>query len=169
VATSDVPIEAAVLVPIFLRAGEWQVVYIERGADVPVHQGQMAFPGGVRRAREETKLETALREAEEEIGLRRSDVTILRELPETRTMTSNYVIAPFVGRIPEEYPFRPDPREIGRIVTWSASALRDPAARRVIPRTLHDGTEATVPAIVLGGDVIWGATERITIELLRTL
>jgi 8-oxo-dGTP pyrophosphatase MutT (NUDIX family) len=161
-------VRAAVLAPVFERGGELHLVFIERGSDVPVHRGQIAFPGGVCRAEDPTCLDTALREAEEEIGLRRADVTETRELPEVRTMTSGFVISPFVGRVRDAYPFRLDPREVADVFFVPLSELRNPNARRHIVRTLSDGTEREVPTFVVGERIIWGATEMITRELLKT-
>ena len=163
-------VQAAVLVPIFERRGVLHVVYIVRSADSPVHRSQMAFPGGRHRDSEDgTFLETALREAEEEIGLRRDVVDVVGELPLVRTMTSNFVIAPFVGRIPEDTEFRLDPREVSEVFIASVDELRAEETRRDTLRTLHDGTEAVVPTFTVHGRIIWGATERITELLLGTL
>lgn len=161
---------AAVLVPIFQLETEWHVVYIERSADSPVHGSQMAFPGGVHRpGTDGTLLDTALREAEEEIGLRREELRLRHALSEVHTMTSNFVIAPFVAQIAADSVFRPDPREVASVWTVPVAELRDPAARKMALCRLHDGTEAMVPTFTVGARVIWGATERITDELLQTL
>lgn len=163
-------VEAAVLVPIFERSGSTHVVYIVRSAESPVHKSQMAFPGGRhRRDADGTFLETALRESEEEIGLSRRDVEILGELPLVRTMTSQFVIAPFVGRIPSDMRFDLDPREVSELFIVAVDELRARGVRQEALRTLHDGTEAMVPTFTVRGRIIWGATERITHHLLETL
>jgi 8-oxo-dGTP pyrophosphatase MutT (NUDIX family) len=158
-----------VLAPVFERRGELYLVFIERSADVPMHRGQVAFPGGIWRTNDATYLETALREAEEEIGLARADVRLLAELAEVPTMTSGFLIAPFVGKIPAEYPFRPDPREVAGLFFVSLSELRDPASRRHMVRTLSDGTQREVPTFVVGERIIWGATEVITRSVLKSI
>lgn len=166
--STESAVRAAVLVPIFEQDGHWHVVFIERSADSPVHRSQIAFPGGRHNPDTDgTLLETALREAEEEVGLRREDLDVQEALPDVHTMTSNFVIAPFVARIPDRYPFRPDPREVASVFTIALADLRDPSVRRMARCTLHDGTEADVPTFSIGSRVIWGATERITDELLR--
>jgi 8-oxo-dGTP pyrophosphatase MutT (NUDIX family) len=159
-------VRAAVLAPVFERAGELHLVFIERSGDVPVHRGQIAFPGGVCRAEDATCLDTALREAEEEIGLRRADVAGTEALPEVQTMTSGFVISPFVGRVPAEYPFRLDPREVAGVFFVPLSELRDHPRRHIV-RTLSDGSEREVPTYVVGERIIWGATEMITREILK--
>jgi 8-oxo-dGTP pyrophosphatase MutT (NUDIX family) len=119
------------------------------------------------RAEDATCLDTALREAEEEVGLRRADVTVTATLREVQTMTSGFVISPFVGKIPDGYPFRTDPREVAGVFSVPFSELTNPRARRHIVRTLSDGTEREVPTYVVGERIIWGATEMITREILR--
>jgi 8-oxo-dGTP pyrophosphatase MutT (NUDIX family) len=161
---------AAVLVPLCGIDGEDHVVFIRRSADAPVHPGDIAFPGGRHHAaRDESLLATALREAEEEIGLRAADVELLRALPEVRTLTSNFLITPFVGRIPERFPFAPDPREVAAVLTIPLTQLRRPNATQLVRRRTTAGTEVNVRAFVIGTLVIWGATYRITAELLRAL
>lgn len=164
------PTRAAVLVPLLAVDGEPHVVFIERSEDTPTHQGQIAFPGGRHEpARDPSLLATALREAEEEIGLRPADVELLRALPEVRTLSSNFVISPFVGRVRRSYVFRAEPREVAAVFTVSVASLREPAARQTVRRRLTTGEEIEVPAFIVGARVIWGATERITRELLRAL
>lgn len=84
-------------------------------------------------------------------------------------MTSNFVIAPFIAKIPEDTVFRPDPREVACVWTVSIAELSAPGTRRIATCRLHDGRDAEVPTFTVGGRVIWGATERITDELLNTL
>jgi len=164
------PRRAAVLVPLLTVDGESHVVFIERSRDTPTHQGQIAFPGGRHEpARDESLLATALREAEEEIGLRSADVDLVRALPEVRTLSSNFVISPFVGRVVRPYVFRAEPREVAAVFTVSVATLREPEARQTVRRQLTTGVEIEVPAFVVGAHVIWGATERITRELLRAV
>lgn len=165
---SEAPIRAAVLAPVFESNGELYLVFTERSHEMPVHSGQVAFPGGVCRKYDASPLATALREAEEEIGLRSADVTVMASLPEVHTMTSGFVIDPFLARIPENYPFVLEPREVASIFFASLSELRSPSNRKHVMRTLSDGTEREVPAFIIGSRVIWGATEVITREVLTT-
>jgi 8-oxo-dGTP pyrophosphatase MutT (NUDIX family) len=164
------PKRAAVLVPVVTVDGETHVVFIERSHDSPTHQGQIAFPGGRHEpGRDESLWATALREAEEEIGLRAADVELLQALPEVHTLTSNFVISPFAGRVLRPYVFRADPHEVAAVFTVPLVTLRTPATRQTVRRRLSAGAEIDVPAFVVGPHVIWGATERITRELLRVM
>jgi 8-oxo-dGTP pyrophosphatase MutT (NUDIX family) len=90
-------VSAAVLVPIFDRDGELYVLFIKRSDTVGTHQGQVAFPGGRAEPADPDILTTALREAEEEVGLRPETVEVLGRLSISATFTSNYLVTPIVG------------------------------------------------------------------------
>jgi len=164
------PTRAAVLVPVCVVDDAAHVVFIQRSHDAPVHGGDIAYPGGrYDPARDDSLLATALREAEEEIGLAAAAVELLQALPEVRTLSSNFLIAPFAGRIPHPYAFATDPREVAALLTIPVAQLHAPAARQRVPRRLTNGVDVTVDAFVVGPHVIWGATYRITEELLQVL
>ena len=88
---------AAVLVPLYLRDGELVAVFTERRADLRRHTGEISFPGGRQDQPDEDLRETALREAEEEIGLQRADVELVGALPPVGTFVTGYRVFPFVG------------------------------------------------------------------------
>ena len=94
--------------PVFLKKGQYHLLFIQRTERVKYLKGQISFPGGAYEKNDGLILNTALREAEEEIGLIPKDVQILGELDDVLTATSNYIISPFVGLIPYPYDFRPD-------------------------------------------------------------
>jgi 8-oxo-dGTP pyrophosphatase MutT (NUDIX family) len=95
---------AAVLVPLYLDQGEWRVLLTQRTDLVEHHKGQVSFPGGRVDDADAGRVQTALREAEEEIGLKPEHVTVLGQLDELLTVTQ-YRITPVVGVIPWPYPF----------------------------------------------------------------
>ncbi len=100
-AAMDVPggrTDAAVLVPLYLDAGELHAVFTKRREDMRRHPGEISFPGG-RQDAGETLIETALREAHEEVGLPPEAVDVLGALEPTPTFVTNYAIYPFVGLI----------------------------------------------------------------------
>ena len=114
--SKEVP--AAVLVPLFVAAATQvpHVVLTRRRADLRRHAGEISFPGGRRDPEDQTLTDTALREAEEEIGLERSRVSLLGALPPTSTMATGYVIHPFVGTIPPGLPWAPSAQEVDAVL-----------------------------------------------------
>jgi 8-oxo-dGTP pyrophosphatase MutT (NUDIX family) len=157
---------AAVLVPLFERGGELQVVYIRRADHVASHQGQVAFPGGRVDPTDATLLDTALREAQEEVAIDPLTVDVLGAFPEMSTLTSGIIVAPFAGVIPATTALRPCPKEVAEIFAVPLGALRDPRYRGH-----HEwgGNRSKFPAILYGGQIIWGLTLRITENLLAIL
>lgn len=157
---------AAVLVPLVPVGNEVHVLYTRRSASLPHHQGQVAFPGGTHDAgRDRDVVATALREANEEIGLRPEDVHVLGPLDDIETMTSRFLITPVVGVTPHPYEWTPCPREVDQIFTVPLATLLAPDAQR---RETWDFGGRAVPIDVfpVAGQVIWGATQRITRNLL---
>jgi 8-oxo-dGTP pyrophosphatase MutT (NUDIX family) len=160
---------AAVLVPLLEVDGEPHVHFTRRSQLLPHHRGQVAFPGGTHHAGEDVDLlATALREAHEEIGLAPADVRLLGALDDIETVSSRFVITPFVGVTPYPYAWRPCPNEVDAIFTVPLRVLRAPGAER---RELWDfeGTRVPIDTYPVDGHVIWGATQRITRNLVRVL
>ena len=153
------------LVPLFLDpgAGEPHIVLTKRRADLRRHAGEISFPGGRRDPGDADLQQTALREAEEEIGLQRSAVSILAELPATSTFATNYVIHPFVGEIAAGQRWLASPREVDAILELPLKAVRESRTRTRIERR---GFSFETDAYILGEHLIWGATARIIEELL---
>ena len=161
---------AAVLMPLFERDGELHVVYIRRSDHVASHRGQVAFPGGRVEAIDATLLDAALREAHEEVGLDPASVDVVGGLPTMHTTASGIIVAPFVGVIPSDAPLKADPSEVAEIFDVPLSALRDPNFHGDYEFTPDGRAHASkFPAILYGGQVIWGLTLRITNNLLEIL
>jgi 8-oxo-dGTP pyrophosphatase MutT (NUDIX family) len=151
---------SAVLIPIFCNQGQYHILFAERSDAVAFHKGQVCFPGGSREPSDSSLLETALRESQEEIDLQAEDIEILGELDDIVTLTSNYVISPFVAFVPYPYPFRVDVKEIKEIFSVPLLFLMDEANFR------RDSY-----AYEYEGHIIWGATARILrqfIDLLKS-
>lgn len=155
---------AAVLVPLYLDAGEEpHAVFTRRRTDLRRHAGEISFPGGRRDPDDPDLAATALREAEEEIGLPRSRVHLLDELPSVSTFVTGYEIYPYVGLIPADLVWRTSPSEVDAVLELGLAALRAARTRAKIERR---GFEFETDAYVLDGQVIWGATARILEHLL---
>ena len=155
--------EAAVLLPVYRDgAGELRLVLVRRGAGGR-HGGQLALPGGGREPGDADLAATALREAEEEIGLPRAAVTVVAALPPVHTRTTGYRVHPFVGRLAERPArWRPQPGEIDGVVDVSVAELADPRRREVRRMRFPTWPEPRdTPVVPVGDDLLWGATLRI--------
>jgi 8-oxo-dGTP pyrophosphatase MutT (NUDIX family) len=157
-----------VLVPLFLapEAREPHVILTRRRADLRRHAGEISFPGGRQDPEDADLAETALREAEEEIGLPRSHVSLLGELAPTSTFVTNYLIHPFVGLIPAGTRWSPSPREVDAVLELPIDALRQGRTRTRMQRR---GITFETDTYVVGEHLIWGATARILEDLLERL
>jgi 8-oxo-dGTP pyrophosphatase MutT (NUDIX family) len=162
------PVEAAVLVPLFLAGVEPEVhvVLTRRRADLRRHAGEISFPGGRKDAEDANLTDTALREAEEEIGLARTQVQLLGTLPPTSTFATNYVIHPFVGTIPAGVAWRLSANEVDAVLELPLSAVR---SGRTQTRLERRGITFETDAYVVDEHLIWGATARILENLLDSL
>jgi 8-oxo-dGTP pyrophosphatase MutT (NUDIX family) len=159
-------IPAAVLVPLFLAGDspEPHIVLTLRRADLRRHAGEISFPGGRRDTEDADLAATALREAEEEIGLARTDVRLLGSLPVVSTFATGYVIHPFVGLIPGGRVWEISPQEVDAVLELPLRALRESRTRTRMERR---GIEFETDAYVVDEHLIWGATARILEHLLE--
>lgn len=157
--------DAAVLLPLYGWADEPGLVFTERRADMRRHAGEISFPGGRVDETDVNLAATALREAQEEIGLDPSLVDLGEELPTTGTFVTGYRIHPFVGRIPHpgELGLKPNPTEVETVLTFSLDVLRESYAMR---RLVRRGIPIHTPTYEVEGQLIWGATARILSDLL---
>ena len=156
------------LVPLFLRGetGVPHVVLTRRRSDLRRHAGEISFPGGRHDDTDRDLAATALREAEEEIGLPRDQVSLLGELPRVSTFATGYLIHPFVAEIPEGLAWQLSPQEVESVLELPVEAVRDSATRTNIERR---GITFETDAFIVDGNVIWGATARIIQLLLERL
>ncbi len=157
-------IPAAVLLLLTNRGGP-HVVFAKRTDRVAHHKGQFSFPGGIVETWDGSRLETALREAKEEIGLPPSAVDILGTLDDTETRATQFVITPFVGMISQPVRYTPDGKEIERVLEVPLEALLDPANFRV-EMWERNGVVQPVYFYEYDGETIWGATARILKQFL---
>ena len=191
---SDAPRPAAVLIPMLraplaasvpLEASEmaaksdipgWHLLLTRRSDHLAEHRGQVAFPGGRSDPGDPSPEATALREAEEEIGLKPADVQILGCLNSVLTIT-NYCITPVIGVIPWPYPIRLEQNEVSRVFTIPLNWLADPGHHEIRQRTFPPpystslGSES-FPVIYFhpyDNEVLWGVSAKITMDLLKAL
>ena len=157
-------IPAAVLVPLFIKNGDTQILFTQRSMQVQDHKGQISFPGGRWEESDKSLLDTALRETEEELGIAPKQVEILGELGEWIT-PSRYHITPFVGIIPYPCVYRLNAEEISEIIEVPLVHLLEPKNLR-LERGEFFNQQSEMPYFQFGPHVIWGATARITRELV---
>jgi len=158
--------DAAVLVPLYLDSGALHAVFTKRRDDLKRHAGEISFPGGRQDFPDEDLRTTALREAEEEIGLAPADVEMVGALEPVGTFVTNYKIHPFVGVIKAGHEWTPQPSEVEVILELS---LRDVIDGFEMKRLLKKGVPIKTPTYTVDGNLIWGATGRITQLLLKHL
>ena len=158
--------DAAVLIPLYPKAGDFVAVLTERRSDLRRHAGEISFPGGRQDEPDEDLRATALREAEEEIGLAPSDVELVGALPPTGTFVTGYVIHPFVGLIEPGHEWKPQEAEVERVLELSLPDLRRGFEMQ---RLLKKGVPIKTPTYTVNGTLVWGATARILQHLLERL
>ena len=142
------------------------VVLTRRRAEMRRHAGEISFPGGRHDPQDVHLSDTALREAEEEIGLPRAQVTLLGELPPTSTFATGYLIHPFIGLIPAGQLWRLSPREVDAVIELPLQRLRESHTRTRLERR---GFTFETDAYIVDEHLIWGATARIIENLLLRL
>jgi 8-oxo-dGTP pyrophosphatase MutT (NUDIX family) len=158
--------DAAVLVPLYLDGGSLHAVFTKRRDDLRRHAGEISFPGGRQDFPDEDLRLTALREAEEEIGLAPGDVDLVGALEPVGTFVTNYKIHPFVGVIRPGHAWTPQPTEVEEVLELSLPALVGGFEHR---RLLGKGVPIKTPTYTVGGHFVWGATARIVEYLLGRL
>jgi 8-oxo-dGTP pyrophosphatase MutT (NUDIX family) len=154
--------DAAVLVPLYVQDGEPHAVFTKRREDLRRHPGEISFPGGRHEEGESDLVATALREAEEEIGLAPDSVEVVGALQPTPTIATGYAVYPFVGLIEPGRAWTLSPSEVAEVLELPLAALLAGYGRR---RLLRRGVPIRTDTYVVGDNLIWGATARILSDL----
>lgn len=157
---------AAVLVPLLRQNGEWHLLFTRRTDHVESHKGQVSFPGGACDEGETMPEQTALREAEEEIGLDPRAVRVLGRLPSMLTITA-YRVTPVVGVIPWPTVFKPAQVEVARIFTIPLAWLAERSNRWEFNMLGRD--HSVIVYHPFDGEILWGATARMTVDFVDIL
>src|SRR5437762_4241827 len=139
--------DAAVLVPLYLDAGALHAVFTKRRDDLRRHAGEISFPGGRQDSPDEDLRRTALREADEEIGLPPGAVELVGALPPTGTFVTSYKIHPFVGVIQPGHAWVPQPTEVEEVLELS---LPDLGSGYELKRLVRRGVPIKTPTYTVG-------------------
>jgi 8-oxo-dGTP pyrophosphatase MutT (NUDIX family) len=158
---------AGVLAPLFFSGNEPHLLFTQRTMTVRDHRGQISFPGGVRSSQDADLLATALREAQEEIGLHPEKVELLGSLKSVATVTGYWITA-FVGLIPYPYVFQLNADEVKRILLLPLAGFCEPRRWNSGEYT-YNGRTVRVCCWKKRNTVIWGATARLLLDLLARL
>lgn len=158
---------AAVLVALYVERGDLHAIFTRRRSDLRSHPGEISFPGGREDDADGDLRVTALREAEEEIGLARERVQVLGALTPVPTIATNYAVYPYVGMIAAGGTWTPSASEVDEVLELRLADLRAARTRR---RLRHRGIAFRTDVYDVGEQrVIWGATARIVGDLLARL
>lgn len=157
---------SAVVLPIFRNNEKWHILFIRRTETVEHHKGQISFPGGRRELEDKTLRDTALRELHEEIGLPPVYVDILGKLDDSATLSSNFIISPFIGLIPYPFQFKPDPNEIAYIFDAPVTALLSGSSFQEEEINIENHRVKSY-VFKYYNEIIWGATARILKQFLE--
>lgn len=164
--TGKEPRCAAVLIPMAWFGNEWHLLYTRRADKVETHKGQVSFPGGACDPGEETPEQTALREVEEEIGMRAQDVRVLGRLTPMITITS-FRVTPVVGVVKWPYAFRVENAEVARVFTMPLGWLSDRSNRWEFK--LPGRRYGLIVYHPYDGEILWGATAIMTDTFMQVL
>ena len=161
---------AAVLIPIFNDDGEWKALFTRRTDHLESHQGQVSFPGGAVEEHDSTPEEAALRETEEEIGISANNVKVLGALDSLMTVTQ-FQIVPIIGVIKWPIELRINKMEVARVFSVPLEWLADKRNVEVQTRQFRpvDRPIDVYYFKPFDGEVIWGATARLTLNLVSEL
>ena len=160
---------SAVLLPLFEKPHGWEILFTRRSHKVSSHKGEISFPGGRVDETDHRAEDTALRETQEEIGVRPESIQLLGRLPDSYSI-AGYRITPFVGKVEEIQRFHPNPYEIDEIFCVPLQDLIQPGVLRIHHRVLAGEHQHDVYVFNWKEDYpIWGATARILKTFLEQL
>jgi 8-oxo-dGTP pyrophosphatase MutT (NUDIX family) len=157
---------AAVLVPLVWHDNEWHLLFTRRTDRVESHKGQVSFPGGACDEGETTPEQTALREADEEIGIQPTDIKVLGRLANLITI-SYFRVTPVVGVVKWPTVFRVGEHEVARVFTIPLAWLANESNRWQFE--IPGRNRSVIAYHPYDGELLWGATARMTVDFLKVL
>ncbi len=161
--------KAAVLIPFVCVENRWSLLFTRRADTLKNHRGQVSFPGGGMEDGDHTPIDTALRETYEEIGLKRSEVQIIGNMPDFITI-SDFLVTPVVSCVDWPVPLEISADEVSRVFTIPIDWLRNSENWEERTYSHPNGLYGTVIFYNLyDGELLWGISAKITIDLLNIL
>jgi len=157
---------SAVLVLLYPFENEIHLALMKRPVYPGIHNGQVSFPGGKMELTDNDLIETALREAEEEVGVDRLNINVIGELSDLFIIVSNFKVRPIIGLIDKKPDFILDPREVDGILNISLKDLNSPKFQGLKKMTFKNEIAIDAPFYDVHGNMVWGATAMIISELL---
>lgn len=159
--------KAAVMALIYPETdGSHHIICIQRAIHpLDKHSGQISFPGGKYEETDASMLDCALREVEEEIGIRPDEIKVLGALSPLYVFASNFMVQPYVGYLDKKMDYTIDPGEVHDVVSMPIRDLLDDNVKKIKDIDVSVGKISDVPYYDLKGHVLWGATAMIMSEL----
>ena len=158
----------AVLLMLYLKDNQFTICFIKRATDGGVHSGQIGFPGGKKDETDKDLIETALREAKEEIGVNPENIQLLGKISDLYIPVSNYIVYPFIGFYSQKPKFILNTSEVDELVEVPLNMLINPVHCTMSEITVNN-SKLKVPCYIFGKHKIWGATAMIMSELIQIL
>jgi len=163
------PRKAAVLMLLYPKQEQTHLVLIERNSYEGVHSAQIAFPGGKFEKEDLVYETTALRESEEEIGVSREQIKIIRPFSPLYIPPSNFLVHPFLGIAEESLQFTLDPKEVASIIELPLTDFLSDTLLYETRLTTSYAVDIAIPAFKISQHVVWGATAMMLSELREVL
>lgn len=163
--TQSTPKQGAVLILIYPCNNEVKTVLINRSVYNGYHSNQVGFPGGKKEDKDTTLYMTALREAEEEIGIEKNNVNLVGELSNLYIPVSNFNVSPFIASASQKPVFIPNEREVRGIIEFDLNQLNTDKIKSEKQIQLSNGLTLRTPCYDISGNIVWGATAMIISEL----
>ncbi|MCI4666985.1 MAG: CoA pyrophosphatase [Bacteroidia bacterium] len=159
--------EAAVLLLLYVDNGKLYIPFMRRTEDGRVHGGQISFPGGRVEESDPDYTFTAIREAEEEFGIKSESLDMVGAMSQLYIVPSNFIVHPRVAFLNEKPNFIPNEEEVAEIIEVELGVLLEKSTRQLVKKKLHTGHEIEVPSFYVNSDtIIWGGTSMMLAEFL---
>lgn len=160
---------AAVMIAMYHIDNELHLPFIVRPAYDGVHSGQVAFAGGKVEETDRNRIHTAMREAQEEIGITVLEEHIIGIMPQLYVVPSNMLVTPVIAYLTERPTFVIDPNEVAKVMEVKVADLLNPANHSTRQVILPNNIKMKFPSFLVQGEEIWGATGRMLGEFFKLI